>query len=309
MHKVFYLLLISILTLIPSHAKAQGAIGGLDVNGAFYNINQKNGEIAWKGESPLNAFELGATARSANDLYYVAQPSGTTQNTLYKASLKSGTITQTALDLGDPVRAMFFKGKKLFAIFHNGTTGTTGLYQINTKTGSTKLILDLAELNIEPIPGAITQSGNFYYLLGKPETDYSKRVLIKFKAKAGSAVTTTEIVDSSAAPVLCDKIKINPSKKNFVCLASNSDETEVQVCKVTANGVATCSGAISGILRIGSGHTLLSRDGKIFYAFGYAPDEPDNQRLIKFNSKGVIKGNGVVSTIIIGAHFNEEATG
>lgn len=308
LHILCYLLLLVFLVAfaIPSVGlAADGPIVGLDTNGATFEFNPKTGAATPKTNEPFNAFSLGGTARRDGKFYYVVEPSGLTDNAIYTVVLKTSAISHVALDRDDPVRAMFFKGKKLFGVFYNGNTGLAGVYKINPVTGATTQVLDLSALDIEPITGAIAELNGFYYMLVKPEIDSTRRQLLRFKTKANSA-SVTEVVDASNVPVLCERLEPNFKKNNFVCMASAAAETQVNVCKLTLKGKATCTATLPNILRIGGGHTMLSADGKSYYAFVYAPGEENNQRLIKFTSKGVIKSNLVLSTILIGAHFKNE---
>ncbi|RIL11374.1 MAG: hypothetical protein DCC75_02460 [Proteobacteria bacterium] len=294
-----------ILSSAISPLQAQGQIAGLDTNGISFQVNSRTGEFTTDTEEAYTSFSLGGTARKGNKLYYVVVPSGSTENAIYTVDLNTDTISHVDLDRSESVRAMFFKGRKLYGIFYDGTAGSHALYRIDPSSGATTLVLDLADLDLEPIPGAFAPFGRFYYVLAKPEADSAQRRLLRFKAKSGSA-QVFEVVDSSNNPVLCDKLKPKASKNNFVCLASNAGETQVSVCRMTLTGKATCLATLDGIERIGGGHTMLAADQKVYYAFVYAPGEPDNQRLIKFNSRGAIKSNLTLSTISIGAHFAAE---
>ncbi len=283
-------------------ARAQGPIAALDTNGIVYQVDTKTGALTEKTEEAFTDFSLGGTVRRGGKFYYVVAPAGLSENALYTSILKSGTLIHVDLDRDDDVRALFLKGNKLYGIFYDGNAGSAGLYRIAPTTGVTTLILDLSDLNVEPIAGAITQIENTFYMLVKPEANSAQRQLLRFKVKSGSA-QLFDVVDGTGNPVLCDKLKINAAQKAFVCLAQAAAETQVNVCRVSLKGKTTCVATLTDILRVGSGHTMLSNNGKTFYAFVYAPGEPDNQRLIKFNAKGVIKSNLSISTIMIGAHF------
>lgn len=179
------------------------------------------------------------------------------------------------------------------------------MYRINPATGVTTLILDLSDLNVDPIAGAITQYGGFLYMLVKPEIDANRRQLLKFRLKAGSAVLS-EIVDRNQLPVQCDKLKTNTARKEFVCLASAADETQVNFCRLGLTGRATCLNTLLGIERVGGGHTMLTFDESSYYAFVYVPGEPNAQHLIRFTNRGVIRSNIAADAISIGAHFESE---
>ncbi len=298
--------LILIFELSPSLSEAQSDIAGLDTNGIVYQVNRKTAELTPITNEAYSAFNLGATAQKGGKLYYVVVPGGSSENALYISTLKTKSLTHIDLDRNDSVRALFFKGNKLFGIFYDSGAGTAGLYKIAPKTGVTTLVRDLSTLDLEPLPGAITEFNGFYYLLAKPEIDSTQRRLLRFKTNGGN-VRISEVLDGAGSPVRCDHLKPNASRKNFVCLASNMAQTEVSVCKLSLKGVAKCEAALANITRVGQGHTMLTPDQKNFYAFVYANGEVDNQRLIKFNAKGVIKSNLVLGTILIGAHFNSES--
>ena len=285
---------------------AQGAAVALDTNGAILRVDIKTGALTEKAAEALNNFILGATARNGGKFYYVGEPSGSTEKALYTVKIGTGQIGHIDLDRNDQVRDLFFNGNKLFGIFYDGNAGTAGIYRINVKTGVTTLIIDLSTLDIEPIAGAITSYGKFYYILAKPESDSSQRRLVRFTTKTASAPQVLDVVDSTNSPVLCDKLKPNVSKKNFVCLASKNSETQVDVCRLTLKGKATVLSTLPNILRVGGGHTMLTLNQKDYYAFVYAPGEPNNQRLIKFTAKGTIKSNLAIDGIMIGGHFAGE---
>jgi hypothetical protein len=300
-----FLFCFSFLTgLFLQSAQAQGALAALNTEGITFQVNQKTGVAVDKTNETISGFSLGGTARKGNKLYYVAEPSASDENSLYVANLTTLTLTHVDLDRDDSVRALFFKGNKLFGILYNGDLGTAGLYRIAPTTGVTTLILDLSTLDVEPLAGAFTKFGSFYYMLTQPEIDGTQRRLLRFKTKAGSA-TLFEVEDNLGNPVLCEKLKPNAPKNNFVCMASAAAETEVKVCRMTLKGKVTCLTTLTDIRRVGSGHTLLQL-GNNYYAFVYALDEEDNQRLIKFNAKGILKANLVLDTIMIGAHFAGE---
>lgn len=300
---IYLTLFINMIFLGAAHA--QGAIAALDTNGAVLQVDTATGTLSVKATAELDGYVLGGTARRAGKFYFVAQPDNSSQNALFSVVLSSGASSQVALDRNDDVRALFFVGKKLFGVFYNGNEGSAGVYRINLTTGITTQVLDLSALDIEPIAGAFAKLNEFYYMLAKPESDSGQRRLLKFKPKAGSA-KLFDVVDGSAAPVLCNKLKPNLAKNNFVCLAEANSETQVNVCKLSQKGKATVLSTLPEVRRVGSGHTMLTRNGLVYYAFVYHPEEENNQRLIKFTAKGVVKSNTPINGIAIGAHFQSE---
>lgn len=296
--------LLSLLSL-PNGALAQGSATGLDTNGITFDIDPKTGTLTTLTEESFANFSLGGTTRTRDTFHYVVSPAGSQENAIYTVDLKTKTVGHVDLDRSDAVRALLTQGKKLFGIFYDGNAGTSGIYRIDPATGVTSLVLDLSELDVEPIAGAITQVGKFFYALVKPETDSGRRQILKFKLKAGSA-SLVDVVDAQGAPVLCDKFKPAKSEKSFVCLAQAASETQVNVCKVQLNGRAKVLNVLPSVERVGSGHTMMTADRKSFYAFVYAPNEPNNQHFVKFTPKGVVKSDVPLSTISIGAHFKSE---
>lgn len=300
---VMLVLLLSCL-LCPLHqASAQGAVGLLDTNGTIFQLDHRTGVMTTRAESILSGYNLGATTRRGDKFYFVSEPEGSDENAIFTVSLKTGAISYVDLDRAEDVRALFFKGTKLFGIFYDGTSGFAGLYRIAPSTGVTTFVLDLATLDIDPIPGAITQIGSWYYMLVRPEIDSSRRQILRFKPRAGST-SLTEVTDGNLSPVRCDKIQPNKAGTKLVCLASDSEETTVNVCRLAFNGTATCLTTLAGILRVGGGHTLLGPYNNKYYAFVYAPGEPDNQRFIQFTANGTLRANTTLDTISIGAHFS-----
>ncbi len=291
---------------IPFHAQAQNALAGLDTTGAVFEIAPKTGVVTPVVEEAINGFVLGATTRHLGKFYYVAQPSGTTQNALYTAVLKTGALSHVNLDRNDSVRALFFRKKQLYGIFYDGNLGTAGLYKIAKLTGVTTLVLDLSTLDLEPIAGAFADFRDSYYMLAKPESDSTQRRLVRFKASAKAPVVMN-VVDSLGAAVLCNHFKPNAKRQSFVCLASAAGETQVDFHRLALNGVATYVSTLPGILRVGSGHTLATLDQNRYYAFVYVPGEPDNQHFLKLSSKGAILSNVTLDRISIGAHFQSES--
>lgn len=302
--EIVFTLLVALSISTP--VSAQSPIAALDTNGAVLLIDAKTGEITPKAEEPLSGFSLGGTARATNTLYYVAEPTGSDENSIYTVSLKSGTVTHVDLDRSESVRALFVNKRKLYGVFYDGTLGSAGVYRIDPATGVTTLVLDFSSLDLEPIAGSVVSFGGFYFLLAKPEADSGQRKMLRFKLKSSGAVVI-DVLDKAGAPVLCNKMKPNAATQRFVCLAQDLAETQVSVCRLSLKGKAVCSAALSGVLRVGSGHTMLTPDQNRYYAFVYAPGEPDNQRLIRFNARGAVKANIPLSTIAIGAHFPSEA--
>ena len=287
-------------SVLTTAASAQ--IEGLDTNGSLFQVAQRSGAFTPGVSNPFTSYSLGGTTRKANTFYYVAVPSGGTENALFSVQLKTGVTSQVDLDRNDSVRALFFNGKSLFGVFYDGNAGTAGVYKIQPTTGVTTLVLDLSTLDVEPIAGAFTRNEKTFFMLVKPEIDATRRQLLSFRLRAGSA-KLVEIADASALPVTCDKLEINAARKDFVCLASAAAETQVNFCRLSAAGRATCLNTLPGILRVGGGHTLLTLDRARYYAFVYVPGEPDNQRLIKISGRGVIQSNVSIPAISIGAHF------
>lgn len=292
------------LLLSPS-LWAQGLIAGLDTSGIVYQMHHRTGALTSRSNEAFTSYSLGGTARRAGKFYYIAVPSGESENALFTVVLRTGAIQHIDLDRSEDARALFFVGRKLYGIFYDGGIGFAGLYRINLSTGVTSEVLDLSELNVEPLAGSFSSVGGFFYMLTKPESDASQRNLLRFKARHGSA-RLFPVIDRSSNPVLCNKLKPNAANGNFVCLASDLAETQVDVCRLSLRGRATCLNTIPNIERIGGGHTMLTQDQNVYYALGYAPGEPDNQHLIRFNSRGVVRADTAIDTIFIGAHFLTE---
>jgi len=200
-------------------AEAQGKSLALDTNGISFEVNHSNGDITKKSEESLSNFNLGATVRSGNRLLYVAAHEGGSEPGLHIADTKRGTISHVDLDRDDPVRALFFDKNKLYGIFYNGNVGTVGIYRINQKSGATTLVLDLSDLDLEPIPGTVSSFGNYFYMLARPEVASQERRLIRFRTKSGTAKGVPE-VDGNGAVVQCDKVQPNASWKGFMCMSS-----------------------------------------------------------------------------------------
>jgi hypothetical protein len=297
---------LSVLALQAPRANAEASLAGLNTDGTLFTISS-TGVLTQKAAEPLTSYTLGAVARKGNNFYYIATPSGAAENALYKASLSSGVISHVDLDLAtgdDSAKALFFSGKKLFGLFYNSNTGNGGIYKINQKTGATSLLVDFSSLDIEPIGGAIARQAGFYYVLGHPSSDSTVRSLVRFKLKRGSA-TSFAITTKAGAPVVCDRIKLNKVRQDFVCLASPST-SQVDVCRLSTKGKAKCLSTLSNVQRIAGGHTMVTPDGKNFYAFVYAPGDENSQRLIRFSAGGGVKSTQTINTIIIGARFGEE---
>lgn len=277
---------------------------GINTSGTIYQVNLQTGELTEKANEEVTGVSLGATARRGAQFFYVAAPSGTSENAIFKANTRTAEITHVDLDhdLGDDeVRALFFNDNKLFGIFYNATAGTAGLYKINPKTGVTKLVIDFSSLDLEPLPGAFTKAGDSFYFIGKPESDGTQRQLVKFKQKA-SSVKVKDILDADGNSVRCDRLQLNEKSGAFVCLASPI-ATQVDVCKLTLTGRATCPTTLEGIERVAGGHTMATPNNKIYYGLMYQLGDSDSQRLLKFNARGVVKSTLTIPTILVGAHF------
>lgn len=299
--------LLLILEVFSAEACADSSLVGLNTDGTVYSVDLATGALTEKAQEALSNFTLGGITRRNNNLYYVGTPSGSSENAIYKVAISTGVISHVDLDRAagdDDVRTLFFHNKKLYGIFYNGTAGTAGLYRINPTTGVTRQIIDLSTFDVEPVGGAFTRLGEFFYVLVKPESNSGLRQLLRFRIKAGS-VKTFDVETTNGTPVLCDRIKVNSARGNFMCLASPST-TQVDVCRLGLNGRATCLGTLTGVERIAGGHTMVTPNGRLFYAFVYAPGDSSAQRLIKFNGKGILKTTKVIDTIIIGAKFGLE---
>ena len=304
---VLIALIIAGSILCSTVASADNTLVGLNTDGTVYDINVKTGALTQKAQEALTSFSLGPITRRKGNLFYVAAPSGSSENAIFKVVVNTGAISHVDLDRSDDddeARALFFKGSKLYGVFYNGTAGTAGVYSINPTTGATRQIVDLSTLDLEPIGGAFARIGNFFFMLAKPESDSTQRRLIRFKARSGSA-KVFNVATSNGVPVLCDRLKLNYNLLNFVCLASPST-TQVDVCRLGLTGRATCVKTLSDVERLAGGHTMITPNGKAFYAFVYAPGDSSAQRLIKFNAKGIVKSTNTINTIIIGAKFGHE---
>ena len=285
-------------------AQADASLVGLTTSGVVASIDPATGALTEIVTDPITSFELGAIARSGNKLFYVAAPSGTSQIAIFTVNTKTNLASHVDLDRDDDhVTALFFGSGKLHGIFYNSNTGSIGVYRINPLTGVTKLVLDLSSLSAVPIGGAISRIGEFYFTIVKPTE--ATRQLVRFKLKSGTA-KAKDIHSADGTPVLCDRLKPIFVAGKFVCLASPSS-TQVDVCKLNPSGVAKCSATLTNTERIAGGHTLM-HDGKSFYAFVYAPNENNNQHLIKFTSAGVIKGSPTIAngSLFVGARFGKE---
>lgn len=302
------LVIAALLSLSNTHSVfAESSLLGLDTNGIVYDINTKTGALTKKAEEAFTSFSLGPIARRKGTLYYIATPSGASENAIYTVSTTNGTISHVDIDRSsgdDNASALFFKGKKLYAIFFNSTSGNGGVFKINPTTGVTTQIVDISDLDIDPIGGSFARIGNFFFILGKPNGDSSARRLIRFRLKAGSA-KVFEVKAADNSPVLCDRIKLNKVRLDFVCLASPST-TQVSVCRLSPSGKAKCFNTLDNVERVAGGHSMMSANGKQFFAFVYAPGDSNSQRLIKFSPKGIVKSTQTISTIIIGAKFGQE---
>lgn len=301
----FSLLAVSLLTLVAPRAQAQTDLVGINTSGDVYQINTSDGTLTLKAQEAVTTIDLGAIARKKNLLFYVAAPSGSSENSLFKVSISTGAITKVDLDRNDTAKSLFFNGNKLYGIFYNSSTGDSGVYKINITTGATTLLVDLSAINAEPLGGAIARQGAFFHTIVKPTEE--TRQLLRFKLKANSAVVN-DIKSPTGTDIKCDKIKPHPSLPSFVCVASTSS-TQVDVCKLSLKGVARCGGTLTSIIRIGSGHTMM-RSGKRYYVFGYAAGEPNNQRLVSFNAAGKELASPAIAngSLFVGARFGIEDT-
>jgi hypothetical protein len=307
-----------LLTPLTSHSShAQPILIGPNTSGDLHELNVKTGELTLLTGEPLTNISLGPTVLSANKklLYYVGVPSGSSENALYTLNIAASTLSHIDLDRSDEVRALLVKGRKLYGLFYDSTSGNVAIYQINASSGATTLVVDLTDLEIEPIGGAITQVGSDYYLLVRPNANYNLRLLLRFKLKANSG-SVSALSTKQGAVVACDKFQPLPSAtggsatpaspqlpKGFLCLAPPADGSAtnpVQACKVTLKGEATCTQTLEGIERLSSGHTFLKHKNS-YYLLAYATGETNNQLLLRLNAKGQIKANTIVDTLFIGA--------
>ncbi len=286
-------------------AHAADPLVGLSTSGTVQEIDFNTGALSTVVDEQITSFTLGAIARKKDVLHYVAAPSGSSENAIYTVNLKTKIISHVDLDRGDDARLLFFKGKKLFVLFYNGSTGDLGLYRVAPATGVTTLVRDYSDLAVEPVGGAISQIGEFFFTIVKPGGDGSRRSLMRFQAK-NKAPQLTEIVSAAGAPVLCDRLKPSAKATAFVCLASPST-MQVDVCKLTLKGKANCTATLAGIERVAGGHTLATTNGKTFYALVYALGDGNSQRLLKLNAKGVVKNTATVNNILVGIRFGLES--
>lgn len=281
---------------------AQKTLIGLATDGSIYQVDLATGVVTLKGGEEISDFSLGGATRKRSTFYYVATPSGSSEKALYTFNINTAVLSHVDLDRNDSVRALFLQGRRLYAVFYNGDAGTGGVYRIDPTTGVTTLIVDLDSLAIEPIGGAFAKLGRFFYLIGQPESDSTQRRLIRFKLKAGSALAK-EITTTDSIPVVCDRLKVNERMQNFVCLATVS-ETQVDVCRLRANGIATCLNTLSDVKRLAGGHTMVTPNERIYYSFTYSPTDDNDQHLVKFNARGQVKSSVLIDPIIVGAAFN-----
>jgi hypothetical protein len=304
------LLALSIFCAITLNAYAQSGnkLVALSTSGTIYEINQNTGESTEIAEEIISSFTLGGIARRNNILYYIATPSASTENSIYKLNIKTKVLSKVDLDRAsgdDDVRALFFDGNKLFAVFYNGTAGTAGLYQVNPKTGVTALKINLSDLNYEPIGGGFERFNGFTYMLAKPETDSNARKLMRFK-KTARSVKSFDVKDAGGNPVLCERIATIANGSKLVCLASADSSTQVRYCNLKFNGLANCLSVLSDIKRVAGGHTFTTTDGRNFFAFVYDNIDENNNRLLKINKFGVISENRELDGIFVGARFKNE---
>lgn len=262
-------------------------------------------------EEAITNFDAGAI-RNGNTFLYPAAPSGTSEVALFKVNLKSGVISHTDLDRSDHVAVLFSYNKRTYAVFYDSTLGTRGLYKINNKTGATKLVLDLASLPGDPVPGAFARQKDDLFLLFRDNSDTYLRHIFRFtfNEKGTKAKGKAKLIKTSAnAPVTCDKIKSYPLNDSgtakFFCVASPVSGG-VTPCSLNRGGIAKCEDAIPDIERAGFGHTLVT-DGRLFYFFGYAHGET-SQRLIQVKKNLKIFGTPQLSTqsLIVNARIGKD---
>lgn len=305
-----------ILVLVATPALSQNNIAGVATDGSIYLIDPKTAVTTKVAESALTTFEAGAI-RQNNTFYYVGAPSGTTENALFKADLKTGTISFVDLDRSDHVAVLFHRGKQFFAIFYDGTLGTRGLYQINKLTGATTLVQDLTSVFPgDPVLGAFARQRDKFLVLARDNSNSATRHLATIRlTRSGKRATiqTVRIQSNSSgttADVSCDKIKSfalaapKVGKTKLMCIAA-LDTTSVAPCLLNLNGTAKCAAAVSGIERTASGHTLVT-DGKAFYFFGYAHGE-SVQRLVQIDRKLGVVGIPLLSSqaLIVNARMGK----
>jgi hypothetical protein len=306
--KQFILLLLAFVVYVQPAFAVTPTLLGVSTDGTVYQIDTKSGTLTSVGGEQVHNFNLGGIARNPKYLYYIAAPSGSTENSIYTLNLKTNVFSHIDLNRpsgDDDVRVMFLKGNKLYAIFYNGNLGTAGLFQINPNTGAVTPVVDLSSLNVEPITGAFTTDGTFYYVLVKPETDSTKRQIMKFQIN-NKVPTFIDVLAKDGTSVLCDRFKLSAKSGSFVCLASITSSS-VAACKVSTKGLTTCGAPITNIERLAGGHTMLSPDGTKYYAIVYELGDQNSQRLIQITSKGGIKSKATINSILVGAQFSTDS--
>jgi len=287
-----------------SVAFAATTLVGLNTSGTLYQIDPKTGSLTQVADEQITSFTLGGLTRQNKTLYYVAAPSGSSENAIYTLNLKTNALSHIDLDRSDDVRALFTNGKALYGLFYNGSTGSIGVYKINSSTGVTKLIVDLSGLGLDPVGGSFTKLSDKYYFLSKPSSDTTQRSLVSFKLKANSAALVAVVNNAGGAAVLCDRIQPNTKSKSLLCLASSSS-SQVDVFRLAPSGKAKFLATLQNIERIAGGATMSTPDEKSYYAFLYSFANSNSQQLLKFNSKGVVKSNVTINTLIVGAQFDQ----
>lgn len=297
--------IIALLLLgVASIAHAATTLVGLSTDGTVYEIDPSTGSLTQKVREDISDFSLGGIARKQNTLYYVAKPSGSSENAIYTADLSGATIAHADLDRNDSVRALFLQGQKLYGIFYDGSGSTAGLYQINTTTGVTTLVNDLSGLDLEPIGGAFARIGRFYFMLAKPESDANARRLVRFRLRQNSATVFT-VADKVGTPVLCDRLKLNLARLNFFCLASPTT-TQVDTYRLGLNGRAKLLTTLSDVERIAGGHSLVTPNARTYQALVYAPGDDDHQRLLTLTAGGALKSTVTINAIIVGMRYGAD---
>jgi 6-phosphogluconolactonase (cycloisomerase 2 family) len=290
-------------------AIAETTLVGYNTSGQVYEVNTASGALTLKAQEDIHSFSLGAIARKKATVYYVAAPSGATENSIYTVDTSSGSISHVDLDRSDDddeVVNLFFNARKLYGMFFNSSTGSLAIYQINPATGATTLKLDLSSLDIEPVAGSLTRIAKQIYFLAKPSSNSARRQLVRFRVNSSSIkIVEVQTKGGSPTPVLCDRIKLIRKSIKLMCLASTS-ATQVDTYRLTTEGRASYLSTLNGIERIAGGHTMVTPNEKNFYAFVYATGESNSQRLVKINSKGLLQANVAISTIIVGARFGAE---
>ena len=292
------------LSSLCAPAYAATTLVGLNTSGTLYQIDPKSGALTQLADEQITSFTLGGLTRQNKTLYYVAAPSGTSENAIYTLNLKTNQLIHVDLDRSDDVRVLFTNGKALYGLFYNGSSGAIGVYKINATSGATQLIVDLSSLGLDPVGGSFAKLSKEYYFISKPNSDSTQRTLVQFKLKANSAKLVTIVNNSGGAAVLCDRIQPNTKSKSLLCLASTGS-TQVDAFRLGKNGKAKFLSTLSGIDRLAGGATMSTPDQKSYYAFVYAAGESNNQRLLKLSAKGKIKSNLTISTLIVGAQFDQ----